>query len=118
MGIYSCSGSNLKNRHVGNTQIDAGNLQSYVDSSAKLYLEAINEVQVGKNLDSVRLKYATDIHRWHSLLSNSFDSLTVAYMNKVISQEDYDNFRKTLFLDSVEQRSKRLSKLGVQIDLN
>lgn len=118
LGICSCSSPDSKNRQQRKVNTNTVELQCYIDSSAKLYLEAINEVQKSGSLDSVRSKYAKDISYWHSLLSKSFDSLTEAYMNKVLTQEEYDNFRESLFLDSVEQRSERLKALGIQIDLN
>jgi hypothetical protein len=92
-------------------------IQIYVDSCTSLYHEAINEIKQGVDKDSIKKRYSEKIIFVHFLFKKTFDSITSAYTNKKLSQEEYDSFRKSIILDSVQKSSEELSKLGVDIKL-
>lgn len=92
-------------------------MQSYIDSCSSLYLEAINEMESSNDARKIQEKYANKIKSLHSIITMSFDSVTTKYMDKEISQKEYDDFMHSLKMDSVEKRSDELSKLGINIEL-
>jgi len=78
---------------------------------------AINDLKAGLTKEEVKSKYTGKIIFFHSQFSRSFDSITHEYMSKKLNQVEYDNIMESVNLDSVSNRSKELSRLGVDIEL-
>lgn len=111
MLFCSCSGNKVEIESIVET------MQKNADSCANLYQEAINEVKAGRSVDIVKAKYSKPIILLHASLTSIFDSLTLEYTNKKLSQAEYDKIIHSLILDTVDMRSQQLSQLGVDIEL-
>lgn len=107
----SCSGNRVKIESIVET------MQKNADSCADLYQEAIKEVKAGRPVDIVKAKYSRPIILLHASITSIFDSLTSEYINKKLSQAEYDKIINSLILDTVDRRSQQLSQLGVDIEL-
>ncbi|RYE54680.1 MAG: hypothetical protein EOP48_11780 [Sphingobacteriales bacterium] len=115
--LYLVIGSCNEKNEESIRETDTLSIQSYIDSCSKLYSMAIEEVKQGHSKKEVKYKYASSIISLHSKFRKSFDSITLAYTNKTITQVRYENVMKSLVLDSVGSKSEELSRLGVDIDL-
>jgi hypothetical protein len=92
-------------------------LQIYIDSSSYYYLRAIEKIENGGDIELVENQYSAKIAYYHQKFRSSFDSITSEYMGKRISQNQYDEIRNSISLDSVIQRSERLKQLGLNVNL-
>lgn len=111
MLCYSCSDNN-----TAKNNLIVEKMQKNIDSCADLYLKAINEVREGQSRDIVKAKYSNAIVSLHANFTSTFDSLTSEYLNKKLSQTEYDRIVHSIILDSVDKRSQELSRLGIEIE--
>lgn len=66
----------------------------------------------------MKTKYSTRLKGFHNRFSMRFDSLTKEYMRGAITQEQYDEVRNSISLDTVQKRSEQLEQLGLKVDLD
>jgi len=101
--IPSCTDE--KSTHKEHYQVSlTEQMQFYIDSGSYYYLKAIEGIESGGDKMLIERQYAGQIVFFHKRLSVTFDSITSEYMNKRLSQKQYDEIRNSLVFDSVIKR--------------
>lgn len=93
-------------------------LQSYVDRTSYYHLRAIEGIERGEEMQFVESLYLDSMFYYYNKIAVTFDSITSELMIGKVSQYQYDEIMNELFLDTLQNRMRRLSGLGWKVDLD
>ena len=114
--FYVCVFNSCTNNNVRGSKSAIMRINDMIDSVSHYYGMAKLELQNHKPIYIIVQTYRPKIISLHDAVSNIIDSVTNEYMQRKVSQSEYDVFIKSLNTEPIQKTTDSLKSLGVNFD--